>query len=99
MPIRVKLVHGQFGQSKMHFTFHFCPDQPGSIECTKTKEYLRAYCPDIYCGQSIAGVQWDLLPITLLNIILNLNFNKTPLRRIFAVAAKSCKKIKNIYYV
>ena len=41
-----RLVHGPFGQSNMHCTLDFCPDQTSQegIECTKAKGQLISKC-------------------------------------------------------
>ena len=56
---------GLFGQSNMHDTFDFCPDQE-RIECNKAKMKPRAYCPNIYTVSKVVGyILWSVEPLDL----------------------------------
>ena len=53
---------GRLGQSNMHHTLDLCPDhlqinQVG-IECTKAKEQLRSYCPNLYTVSTTQIFSW-----------------------------------------
>ena len=46
-----KKIYGPFGQSNMHRTLDFCPDQPGrESNVPKLRNKPISYCPNIYTG-------------------------------------------------
>ena len=53
-----EVVFGPFVRNKINHTLDFCLYQPGWIECNKAKEYLRSYCPNIYCGLFQRSKKW-----------------------------------------